>query len=191
MINWTQGVLTKIISGYESEKNKLFNNHVDPLMKDIERIHDDYLDAFIKIRKDLKHKEVPATELLDFLEERKHELVAQRRMAKTIAEELKSAERRIVRNQAWSSFEGFCNSVIDYLGDSNSISNASWYTEFIRVMKNSRQAGIESKFFDFNAFGNNPRADIIEHINILVEHRLPRKLGTIQKRYAELRSYLL
>lgn len=191
MINWTQGVLTTIISGYESEKNKLFNNHVDPLMKNIERIHNDYLDAFIKIRKDLKHKEVPATELLDFLEERKHELVAQRRMAKTIAEELKSAERRIVRNQAWSSFEGFCNSVIEYLGDSNSISNPSWYTEFIRVMKNSRHAGIEAKFFDYNAFGNNPRTDIIEHINILVDHRLPRKLENIQKRYAELRSYLL
>ncbi|GLX86958.1 hypothetical protein tloyanaT_32110 [Thalassotalea loyana] len=160
-------------------------------MEGILIIHKDYISAFIEIRKNLKDKEVPATELLDFLEDRKHEFLAQRKMAKAIAEELKNAERRIVWNSAWISFEGFCDSIIDYLGDSNSISNASWYTDFINFMKVSRLGGLEAKFFDRNVFGNDPRVDIIEHINILVDSRLPKKLETVQERYAELRIHLL
>ncbi|WP_341705855.1 hypothetical protein [Halopseudomonas sp.] len=191
MIELIQNFLTAIISGYESEKNKLFNNHVMPLMDEINKIHHDYIGAFIKIRKDLNNKEVPISELLDFLEERKHDFITQRSMAKTIAEELKKAERRIVRNNAWEAFEGFCDAVIDYLRDSNSISNASWYTDFIRFMKVSRAIGMENKFFEHNAFGNDPRVDIIEHINILVDRRLPQRLKAVQTKYAELRSYLL
>ncbi len=176
---------------YDKGKNQLFKSHIEPLMRDIEEIHTDYITAFIKIRSSLKDKKVPNNELLDFLEDRRHELAAKRNIVKTLAAELERAERRMVRNGAWISFKAFCEAIVEYFEASDNIGSPSWYTQFIHFMKTYRLAGIEDSFFDSNPFGNDPRTDIISHINIIVEERLPKKLNKIHTHYSELRSALL
>jgi hypothetical protein len=58
-------------------------------------------------------------------------------------------------------------------------------------MKVSRLANTENNFFNNNVFGNDPRTDMIKHINKIVEQRLPAKLDSIHIQYAALRSALL
>ena len=129
--------------------------------------------------------------MLDFLENRRHDLSAQRDLIKQLAQELLDADRRIVTSGTWESFECFCQAVVNYFNAGNSIANASWYSDFIRFMKVSRMAESESTFFDRNVFGNNPRLDTINAINSIIDSRLPTAMAQINKYYAELRVSLL
>lgn len=185
------GLATNFAKNYEKGKNQLFSNHVEPLKQNIHQAHDDYLRAFLEARKSLQHREVPASEILDFLEERRHSLAAQRDLTRALAAALQQADRRIVTPNAWQAFQKFSEASLNYFVAADSIAGSSWYTDFIHFMKVSRIVGMESKFFDHNVFGNDPRTDLINHITIIVDKRLPSKLNDVNLLYAELRSSLL
>jgi len=166
-------------------------NHVQELQDKIETIHADYIKAFREIRASLRDKKVPFEELLIFLEDRRHDLAAQRDLTKKIAMEMQDADRRIVMHDAWFSFKDYCKAVENYFDASSSIARYSWFTQFIQFMKVSRLAGSEDEFFNSNVFGNDPREDIIHHISAILDRRLPKALEEVNLRYAVLRSQLL
>jgi hypothetical protein len=187
--------LIKLVSdfakSYESGKAKLFNSHVEILKTKIDEIHADYVKSFVNVRTSLEQKEVPISEMLDFLEARRHDLAAQRDLVQHLATELRNADSRVVTPTTWTAFENFCGAIVNYFNAGNSIANASWYSDFIRFMQISRMASLEAKFFETNVFGNDPRRDVIEKISLILEHRLPAALSEVNKYYAELRSALL
>lgn len=179
------------LSSYDAQKKGLFDSHVSPLMEGIEEIHRDYIATFIEIRTSLQNREVPEEKLLRFLEDRRHQLASKRNLFKRLAQELSTAERRMVRNGAWEAFINFCTSVEEYFEASDRIGAPSWYTQFLAFMKVARLGGMEKDFFNNNVFGNDPRTDMIMHINKIVEQRLPAKLDNVHMQYAALRSALL
>jgi len=183
--------LSGFLSSYDSQKKGLFDSHVTPLMTGIEEVHRDYISTFLEIRASLQNKEVPKEKLLQFLEDRRHQLASKRNLSKRLAEELSNAERRVVRNGAWEAFKNFCTSVEEYFEASDQIGAPSWYTQFIAFMRVARLGNMENDFFNSNVFGNDPRIDVITHINIIVEKRLPAKLNNVHIQYAALRSALL
>lgn len=179
------------LNSYDAQKKGLFDSHIEPLMQSIEEIHRDYISTFIEIRSSLKNKEVPEQSLLDFLEDRRHQLASRRDLAQQLAKELQSAERRVVTSGTWEAFKNFCISVVEYFEASDCIGAPSWYTDFIKFMNVARLVKLEKTFFDKNVFGNDPRTDMIAHINKIVEERLPAKLNNVHVKYAALRSALL
>lgn len=185
------GFLFGFLTSYDSQKKKLFDSHVTPLMEGIEEIHRDYISTFLEIRVSLQNREVPEEKLLQFLEDRRHQLASKRNLSIRLAEELSGAERRLVRNGTWEAFKNFCASIEEYFEASDRIGAPSWYTQFIAFMKVSRLANTKNDFFNNNVFGNDPRTDMIKHINKIVEQRLPAKLDSIHIQYAALRSALL
>lgn len=179
------------LGSYDAQKKGLFDSHVAPLMADIEEIHRDYISAFLEIRLSLQNRQVPKENLLQFLEDRRHQLASKRNLSKRLAEELSNAERRVVRKEAWMAFKNFCAAVEEYFEASDQIGAPSWYTQFISFMRVSRLGGFEGEFFNKNVFGNDPLADMIFHIDKIVEQRLPAKLNNVHVQYAVLRSSLL
>lgn len=185
-------LIVNLVSGYERGKEKLFISHIDPIMDQLQTIHKDYIESFEKIRRDLNSKVVPVSELLDFLEERRNSLLHLRDLTIKLAEELEKAERRIVRHDDWEAIKSFCNSVVDYFEASDSVARYSWYSDFIRFMKVSRMAGREDAHFEGkNPFGNDPRADVISHLNVILGRRLPAKMGAVNSGYAQLKAVLM
>ncbi|EKO3802557.1 hypothetical protein ACP6IB_26990 [Vibrio harveyi] len=181
------------IKGYEKGKQQLFNFHVEPIQEKINEIHKDYLTSFMQVRKSLDKEEVPTLELLNFLEERRNELLTQRELTKALAVELQNADRRLVGPKAWQYFNDYCKSVEDYFNAGNAPSRFSWYSDFIRFMKSSRQANLQDIYFSKlnGCFGNDPRQDLIAEIDVVLTKKLPEALKQVHTNYAKLRSSLL
>jgi hypothetical protein len=183
-------LILSFMEKYEKGKAQLFNNHIEPLKNQIYEIHSDYLNSFIEVKKSLEKKEIPISEMLHFLEQRRHDLAGQRDLSQTIAIELKKANKSIVPTHAWEAFENFNNSILNYFVSANAVARASWYSDFIHFMKVYQMMG-DIDFFETNVFGNDPRTDTIEHVTLIIEKRLPAALNEINKNYAALRSALL
>ncbi|ELG4788199.1 hypothetical protein ABMY12_22215 [Vibrio vulnificus] len=186
-------LLVSCVKGYENGKQQLFNLHVEPIQQKIDEIHKDYLKSFTEVRRSLDKKEVPTAELLDFLEERRIELLAQRELTKALACELQQADRRLIGPKTWKCFIEYCNSVEAYFHTGNAPSGYSWYSDFIRFMKVSRKANLQDIYFTKldGCFGNDPRTDLIAEIDFVLERKLPTALKKVQSNYAKLRSSLL
>ncbi len=183
--------ITSVIKSYEAGKKQLMDNHVQHLQENIESIHADYVNNFKEIRSSLRDEKVPVDDLLVFLEDRRHDLASQRDFTKTLAKELQEADRRIVTHDAWLAFKNYCAAVENYFDASNSVACYSWYTQFIQFMKVSRLGGMEEKFFEENVFGNDPRIDLIDHISVILDRRLPNAMAEVNLHYSKLRSHLL
>ena len=193
-MNMFLDLLYKCINGYEGEKQKLFYSHIEPLMNHISEFHNEYIQSFRYIKQSLEKKEIPTSELLDFLEERKHQRSAERNLTKELAKALTEAERRLVRKSTWDLFNNFSKAAFDYFIASNEIARHSWYTDFINLMKLFRDVEdreIKHEVFNSNIFGNDPRSDLILHLSKIIEKDLPAKLTEVNKYYAKLRGELL
>lgn len=175
---------------YKAGRADLFNYHVEPLKDRVHEIHRDYMKSFVSAKSSLENKEVPVTDILSFLEQRRIELVGERDLVKSLADALLSMDRTFSTPFIFVALEEFAMAVSNYFVASNAIARASWYSDFINFMQVSRIME-ESNFFDKNYFGNDPRMDTIEHLNMIIDKRLPRALSEVNKNYAILRSALL
>lgn len=175
---------------YKKGKSELFHNHIEPLKNQIHQIHKDYISSFAEAKRSLENKEIPFNDILKFLEQRREELSAERDLTKSIAAELQKADRKIVSPHTWEAFENFNTSVVNYFTATNSIARASWYSDFIHFML-VWQAIDSAHFFDQNAFGNDPRVDTIQHLDLLIGKKLPAALSEVNRNYAALRGALL
>ncbi|KUO23404.1 hypothetical protein AVO51_17410 [Vibrio cholerae] len=186
-------LLMNCIQGYENGKQQLFNLHVEPIQQKIDEIHKDYLKSFTQVRRSLDKKEVPTLQLLDFLEERRVELLVQRELTKALARELQKTDRRPIGPKTWKCFVEYCESVEAYFDTGNGPSKYSWYSDFIRFMKVSRKVNLHNIYFTEldGGFGNDPRKDLIKEIDFVLEKKLPVALKKVQSNYAKLRSSLL
>lgn len=186
--------LIKLVSSfagdYEKGKAQLFNSHVEPLKTQIHHIHKDYVNTFLEVKNALEKKEIPLNDTLVFLEQRRHDLAAERDLLKCLTAELKTTNRRIVAPRTWNAFKDYNESIAAYFVTANSIARASWYSDFIRFMKIDQ--GFGRTTLDCNAaFGNDPRKDTIEHVTLLLDRKLPVAMNEINRHYATLRSSLL
>lgn len=186
-------LLVNCVKGYEEGKQQLFNLHVEPIQLKIDEIHKDYLKSFTQVKQSLNKKEVPTTELLDFLEERRIEFLAQRELTKALASELQKADRRLVGPKTWKCFIEYFESVEDYFYTGNAPGGYSWYSDFIHFMRVSRKANMQDVYFSklHDCFGSDPRKDLIVDIDFILERKLPVALKKVQSNYAKLRSSLL
>lgn len=186
-------LLVNCVKGYEKGKQQLFNLHVEPIQLKIDEIHKDYLKSFTQVKQSLDKKEVPTAELLDFLEERRIEFLAQRELTKALACELQKTDRRLIGPKTWKCFIEYLESVEAYFYTGNAPGGYSWYSDFIRFMKVSRKANMQDVYFARldGCFGNDPRKDLIADIDFILERKLPVALKKVQSNYAKLRSSLL
>lgn len=175
---------------YKAGRADLFNYHVEPLKDRVQEIHRDYMKSFVSARFSLENKEVPIAEVLNFLEQRRIELVGERDLVNSLADALLSMDRKFSAPFVFDALESFAMAVSNYFVASNAVARASWYSDFIRFMRVSRIME-DSSFFDEKYFGNDPRVDTIEHLNVIIDKRLPRALSEVNKHYAILRSALL
>jgi len=107
-------VLVGLVQGYETGEKEFFATHVEPLHQRMLTIHKDYVAGFEEAKRYLKNNESPPSAVIEFLEQRRRDYVLERELAEKLAEELASAERRLVRDDVWTSLREYCRAVVNY-----------------------------------------------------------------------------
>lgn len=183
-------LLTGLVRGYETGKKELFNSHIEPLHQRMLAIHKDYLAGFQEVKRHLENNETPPSEIIEFLEQRRRDYVAERDLVEKLAEELASAERRLVRDEVWTNLREYCRAVINYFSAACEIGGISWYTDFLHSVKAKTNAGFTDVWSSL-AISGNARRDLLKQVRDVLDVGLPRALGPINTYYAVLRSRLL
>ena len=188
-------MIVGLIKGYESEKTKLFEKHVEPLHQKLLLIHGDYIAGFQDLRRHLQDKSKPLPQVVEFLEERRRHAAALRGLAGSIATELDVAERRLVGAQAWDEIRVFTTAIGAYLDASVRFTGATWFSGYLDLVKAKIELGAENPWFDLSIHGepkgDRARQELIHMITPILDRDLPDALAQVNASYARLRRLLL
>lgn len=178
-----------LIRGYRAGRSDLFESHIEPLYQRMLRIHKDYVDGFEEAKRYLERNEVPPGEVVDFLQERRREYVAEREVAAMLAKELVRADRRVVSDEDWASVRQFCLAVVNYFSSSSYVAGISWYSYFIDKVEDRVSRG-DSMPWARPAIAGDPQGDLLRSIRYTLDVELPHALSPINEYYAVLRTRL-
>ena len=134
-------VLVGLVRGYETGKKDFFATHAEPLHQRMLTIHKDYIAGFEEAKRYLENNENPPSVVIDFLEQRRRDHLAERELTEKLAEELASAERRLVRDDVWTSLREYCSAVVNYFSAASEVGGISWYTDFLNSVRAKTRAG--------------------------------------------------
>lgn len=187
-------MIVGLIKGYEAEKSKLFENHVEPLHQKLLLIHMDYIAGFQELKRHLQDKSKPLPEVVEFLEERRRNKAALRGLAGNITKELEAAERRLVRADAWDEIKAFTTAIAEYLDASVRFTGSTWFSGYLDLVKQKIKLGAENPWFDISIHGepkgDRARQDLINMITPILDRDLPSALVQVNASYAKLKTLL-
>ena len=183
-------VLVGLVRGYETGKKEFFATHIEPLHQRILTIHKDYIAGFEEAKRYLENNENPPSAVIEFLEQRRRDYVAERELAEKLAEELANAERRLVRDDVWTSLREYCSAIVNYFSAASEVGGISWYTDFLNSVKAKTRAGY-SDVWSSLAISGSARHDLLKQVREILNVGLPRALSPINTYYAVLRTRLL
>lgn len=183
-------VLVGLVRGYETGKKDFFTSHVEPLHQRMLTIHKDYIAGFVEVKRYLEKNESPPSVVIEFLEQRRRDYVVEREMAEKIAQELASAERRLVRDDVWAALREYCRAVVAYFSVASEVGAVSWYTHLINSVKRKTRLGLDD-VWSTGGISGSPRYDLLKQVQGVLDEGLPRALSPINTYYAVLRTRLL
>jgi len=137
-----------LISSYEREREDLFIKHVDPLQTRILAIHKDYVTGLEDVRIRLLNAEMSIDDILEFLSIRRRSFLAERNLAKHVAEKLRAAERRPVRGEAWAALSDYCEAIGAYLSRPYEFESRSVFTHLLRETRKASEIDFSRTLFD-------------------------------------------
>lgn len=185
-------LMIDLIRGYEQGKKDLFTSHVEPLHARMLAIHEDYVEGFEEVERYLASRDVPPAELITFLEHRRRDYLAERDLARKLAQELARADRRLVRDEVWTLLKNYCQAAVTYFSCASGMGGYSWYSDFLHAIRSRVQAGVTgADVWRSGGFSNNPRGDLLKKVRLNLNERLPGALEPLNAYYAALRARLL
>lgn len=187
-------LIAGLIQGYEGEKAKLFERHVEPLHQKLLEIHADYIAGFVEVRQRLQERTTPLPQVIAFLEERRRHGAAQRDLTARVAAELARAERRLVRADAWDEIRIFTTAIGEYLDASVRFTGFTWFSGYLDLVKAKVALGADNPWFDVSVHGNprgdRARQDLLNAITPILDRDLPQALAVVNASYARLHTLL-
>ena len=184
-------LITGLINGYEKEKEKILEKHIDPLYEKMLHIHNNYLSGFQEIQLSLKDKSKSINDIIYIAKTQRRKEAALRNVASTISIEIEAAERRLVRVKTWDEIKAFTISIGEYLNTNNI--NGSLYTGFIDtldkkiIIEFEMHDGVDKKYYEIN---ESYRSELMQQVEYILDYELPNKLSLINSHYAKLRMLL-
>jgi hypothetical protein len=186
--------ITGLLKLHDEQKTILFTKHVEPLQKLVLKVHDDYIDGFGQALKALQTKSRPLPTVVDFLEERRRTAAAIRDLTAQTSEQLRQAERRVVRTDAWDALKDYCEAITDYLQPQGDFKALTWYAGYLEHVKFALAKAQENPWWDPSISGQPKgdfaRMDLINQIKPILDRDLPAALGRVNETYARLRVLL-
>jgi hypothetical protein len=153
-------------------------------------IHQDYIAGFEEAKRYLENNENPPSGVIEFLEQRRRDYLVERELAEKLAQELTSAERRLVRDDVWTSLREYCQAIVNYFSAATEVGGISWYTDFLQSVKAKTKAGF-SDVWNSAAISGSARHDLLKQVREVLDVGLPGALSPVNTYYAVLRTRLL
>ena len=165
-------IFTAMIRSDISDRETFFDKHVEPLYEKLTQIHKDYIIGLQDVRAKIKSGSFTNEELISFIRDRRREYGLERQLTYALANELSSAESMRFSGNIGSSVEEYCHAICGYflasrvgkIGDTH-------YSEMISLLE--------------------AKQEISEHIDIIIEKRLPQAFNEVTSAYAKLKVGLL
>jgi hypothetical protein len=176
--------------GYSARKKDFFENHIEPLQQKMIAIHKDYVSGFQEISRHLRDGSKPASELVEFLKERRRDYEHERTQARDLAAELENVRKAGINDDRWREVEQYCDAIVAYFSASADVGSISWYSDFVRAIESSIRAGLND-VYPGAGFSGNPRTDLLEAIKDALDRGLPRAFQKVSSSYAVLRARFL
>lgn len=202
-------MLATALSMHDKAKADLFNQHVEPLHQRLVLVHKDYVQAFARLHDELLEPDATIQDAIKFLERRRLDLLHERDLARQIADELASAERRPVRGDAWEALLEYSSAIDTYLTSPYQFQPGSGLTGLVQFARHTASRGSSLKGVlqfarQISSGGtgyhplwneeNDQRAQLAiftERVELITFHLLPSAFSNVTATYARLRTLLL
>jgi hypothetical protein len=184
-------VVSELVKGHGTQKKEFFQNHIEPLQDRVLRIHQDYIAGFEEVRRLIKDDSKPSEEIIEFLLERRREYDSQRQLSRHMAEEIEKAKKLPIDKKLLEAVSNYCDSIVEYFNASASIAGVSWYTEFIDNVRFQSSLRTVDVVWKGSGISGNPRSDLLESVDIVLDKFLPMAFDKVSAMYAALRAQLL
>ncbi len=184
-------MVTELVNGYSSDKKDILTIHVEPIHSTMLEIHKDYISGFQDALKHIKNKEIPPSQVIEFLKQRRRDYEAQRDLAEKLALEFDAAPRRVIGTDTWANIKGFCSAVVDYFIADSNVTGLSWYSFLIDDVESKVNSGLYTSVWDTGAIYGDPRHELEKGINQALNVGLPEALSRINRYYAALKRQLV
>lgn len=184
-------VLERVIEAYGSQKKKVFENHVEPLLEKMKVIHKDYITGFTEFRHHLDKGTKPSNELLDFLSERRRDYAQDRQLVNDMAEKLKELQKVGMKDEDIKALQAFAEAILEYFFASSEIGRISWYSDLIEIVRwQSKFDAIPDVWQTDSISGYSPDI-LLPVVDHMLNKELPNAFKKVSETYADLRVRLL
>lgn len=179
-----------LLHTYIGQREKVFDDHVQPLQERLAAIHVDYISGFEEVRRHLADATTPPLNVVEFLRERRRDQACERELARCVARELRKVRKFGIGEDGKKAVDAYCRAIIHYFHTGSDIGGMSWYSHFLEFLEQFIQEGREDVWKPLPIHGD-PRAYFLEEIDLLLDKRLPRAFERVAKSYARIRTELL
>jgi hypothetical protein len=187
-------LLKTLVSGPVAVRHDFFKDHVEPLQAKMADIHKDYISGFQEIRRHLKDQSEPASDLIEFLKERRRAYDHERVLALQVANELEMVRKVGINSDLLELVKGYCESILKYFSASASMAGFTWYSGFIDTVETWIKSGYGSmgeSVWREVGYSSKPREELLAAVDSVLDERLPQAFAKVSGLYALLLARLL
>jgi hypothetical protein len=191
--------LAKSVQEWRKGKKKanlklFFEEHVNPVFHQMERIHRDYVDGIGGLLQKMRTGELPPRELYEWLEQKRRELESERIDARNFDEELNlsSFYQSTMGSEIGGALSDFVKAVTDYFLTPDSLYKLSFYSDFsiqLKMMVQSTEAvqkRMSKEFYDTKFV-----KDFYGSLERTLNTHLPKKWDQVSVSYRRAKGLLL